>query len=40
MNDFTQKHAEVFINKLFEIIARKNSVKLVLKRDNETRVIG
>lgn len=40
MNDFTPKHAEVFINKLFEIIARKNSVKLVLKRDNETRVIG
>ncbi len=40
MNNFTQKHAEVFINKLFEIIARKNSVKLVIKRDNETRVIG
>ncbi len=40
MNEFTQKHAEVFINKLFEIIARKNSVKLVLKRDSETKIIG
>lgn len=40
MNNFTQKHAEVFINKLFEIIARKNSVKLVIKRDNETKVVG
>ena len=40
MNDFTPKHAEVFINKLLEIIARKNSVKLVIKRENKIKVIG
>lgn len=39
MNNFTQKHAEVFINKLFEIIARKNSVKLILKKGSEIKVI-
>ena len=40
MNDFTSKHAEVFINKLFEIIARKNSVRLIFKKGNETKIIG
>lgn len=36
----TEKHAEIFINKLFEIIARKNSVKLVLNRNDEIKTIG
>lgn len=40
MNEFTSKHAETFINKLYEIIARKNSVKLVVKRNNETKIFG
>lgn len=40
MSNFTEKHAEIFINKLYEIIARKYSVRLIFKKGNETKIIG
>lgn len=40
MKEFTDKHAEVFVNKLYEIIARKNSVELIVKRLGKTQKIG
>lgn len=35
MENFTEEHARILIEKLYEIIARKYNVKIICKRNDE-----